>query len=120
VTIVEGDLPEPECPGQAGIMVGMGLEIDEVGIGAANPEHLVRGGGQGGDVRVDHLDRSARPDREAFQPRGRVVPDQLLGRDVEAVEFHERFPFLLSRTRGIRIEAGRGGHWAGRRGHCEL
>jgi hypothetical protein len=54
----------------------MGLEIDEVGIGATDLEHLVRGGGQGGDVRVDDLDRSARADRKPFQPCGGVVPSQ--------------------------------------------
>src|SRR5690349_8120976 len=70
-------------------MVGMGLEINQVGIGPAHLEHLVGGGGQGGDVGVDDLNRSARADRESFQPCGGVVPDQFLRRDVKAIEFHE-------------------------------
>src|SRR5208337_1467366 len=88
VAVVQRDLTIPERAGQGGLVAGLELDGDQVGLGTSDPDHLVGGRAESCDIRVDHLDRPARPDPEPFQPGGGVVPDQLFRGDVEAVEVH--------------------------------
>ena len=86
--MIEGDLAKPERPHQVAIVVGMGLENDEVG---RSPPTLSTLSADAVMVVISDSMTSTGPGGPTpipIQPRGRVVPDQLLRRDVKAVEFH--------------------------------
>src|SRR5271157_6180388 len=87
-------------------MVGVELDIDEVGVRSADLDHLVGRGAQSGDIGINHLYRPAQADPEPHEPGMGVVPDQLLRRDVEAVEFHGMAP-ILCRLIG-QVRSGKG------------
>ena len=92
VAVKEGRLAKPDGLDQVRLMARLELDVHQVGLRSADADHLVGGSRQGGDVRVDHLDWPGRADAKAFQPGGRIIPDQFFRRDVEAVELHEFHP----------------------------
>ena len=57
----EGRLAKPDRLGQVHLMARLELEVDQVGLRPADADHLVGRGGQGRDIRVDHVDRPGGP-----------------------------------------------------------
>jgi hypothetical protein len=71
-------------------MVGLELDIDQLGLGASDLDHLIREGGQSRDVGIDYLDRARQSDPESLQAGDGPIPDHLLQLDIELVELHDR------------------------------
>jgi hypothetical protein len=76
-----------------GVAAGEELGVDDPGLRAADPHHLVGLGGDRREVRVDHLDLGGVRDRQAeeFQPGGGLEGEEFLQGGVERLA-HQRGP----------------------------